>query len=722
MSLLINQTHGWIFLVLTVVAVAAVVWFYRRVPPAAARIRVPLVILRSVALALLFLALVEPVLALLRVVSERPVVAVLLDASRSMAIADGTADARRGDEAYTLLNEVVLPRVARDAELVAFSFSSELSELESDGSALSHPPSFEGDVTDLERALTGLADGLSGRNLGTVVVATDGANNRGVSPYAAALGLGVPVFVLGVGSPEAGTDIAIEDVVTNRISYAGERVPVEAIVSSSGFEGAETVVELSEDGVPLDSEQIRLSGSGEETRVRFTVTPSTPGVHRYTVSIPAAPGEISDANNTRVVATTALKGRIRVLLAASRPSWDFSFLRREFESDANVDVTAFVRKERAPSGSDEDAVPRTTAELFEYDLVVLVEPDWSDTEIPPDWLRAYVSERGGGLLTVGAPRSSPPDDAARLLPVVFGGEVSSSLTEVRVRLTGDGESAAVTRVDADRFANTDIWSGLPPVATAAAATWTARAEAAVLVEALYGGGGAAPVVASHRIGSGSVMSVLAGDIWRWKMAGPNETDAYDRLVSNAARWLTARGELARVTVESDMDVYAAGEEVRFAAQVYGADYRLERDAEVTVFVRTGESAAPVATVTLDSDGDFYRGTVQPPAPGAYVVSAVASVGGEETGTATGSFVVERFSLEDSEIRRRSALLRRVADESGGGYYTPETLDRLPSDVPLAWTERTTRREFELWNSPWLVLGFVGLMSAEWALRRKQGLP
>ena len=92
------------------------------------------------------------------------------------------------------------------------------------------------------------------------------------------------------------------------------------------------------------------------------------------------------------------------------------------------------------------------------------------------------------------------------------------------------------------------------------------------------------------------------------------------------------------------------------------------------------------------------------------------------GSATGEFIVERFSLEDSETRRRSSVLRGIAEETGGGYYTPETLGDLPDEVPLAWSERTVTHELELWNSPWLLLGFVGLMSAEWALRRKQGLP
>ncbi|MCK4408973.1 MAG: hypothetical protein KAW67_02740, partial [Candidatus Eisenbacteria sp.] len=163
-------------------------------------------------------------------------------------------------------------------------------------------------------------------------------------------------------------------------------------------------------------------------------------------------------------------------------------------------------------------------------------------------------------------------------------------------------------------------------------------------------------------------------------------------------------------------------DIGFSAQVYRSDYRLATDALVRVSVATGEAAAPVATIDLEFAGDYYRGSVGHLPPGPYVLRAIASLGGEDVGDATGEFIVERFSLEDSETRRRSALLRRIADESGGGYYSPETLSGLPEDVPMAWTERTTTSEFELWNSPWLLLGCVGILSAEWALRRKLGLP
>jgi hypothetical protein len=721
MSIFINQSHGWVFLALGAAGAVAVAFFYRRVPPSvSSRLRLLLAVLRTLALALLFVALVEPVLAVSRTLSERPVVAVLLDVSSSMSIPDGTAGETRGEEAVTLLNEVVLPRVARDTEVAVFGFASGVSEIDSDGGTFRSPGSFDGEVTDIGNALDLAGRELSGRNLGAVVVATDGANNRGPSPDGPGLGLGVPVFVLGVGSQEGVTDISIEDAVTNRISYTGERVPVAVTVKSTGFAGYETVVELAEDGVTLDTARMELSGAGGEERVTFGVTPTTPGVHRYTVSVPTAPGEMTGSNNSRSVVTTAVKGKLRCLLLASRPSWDYSFLRREFLADANVDLTSLVSvagSERSPEGGDVSSL----AELVEYDLVVLVDPDWSDPRPPADWLEAFVGDRGGGLLVLGTrawPAAGLPGD---ILPVASEG-ASAPGGDVEAVLTHEGESAPVTRVVADRLDNAEVWSALPPLRSAVAGQLTARAGSDVLVEGRRQSGELVPLVVTRKFGAGNVMAITGDGLWRWKMAGPDEHDVYGRFAGNAARLLTARGELDRVVVSTDRDVYASGEDVRVSAQVYGGDFRIAADASVVVSVSTREGAAPVRTLTLEPDGDFHTGALGALEPGSYVLRASASVKGETVGTAEAQLVVDRFSLEDAEIRRRSALLTRLARESGGGYYTPETVETMPGHVPLEWTTRTRRTEIEVWNSPWLLLLAAGLLSSEWALRRKQGLP
>jgi hypothetical protein len=130
----------------------------------------------------------------------------------------------------------------------------------------------------------------------------------------------------------------------------------------------------------------------------------------------------------------------------------------------------------------------------------------------------------------------------------------------------------------------------------------------------------------------------------------------------------------------------------------------------------------VGSIVLRPEGDSYRGEMPSLAPGRYVFAAQAVLAGEEVGTASGEFTVEAFSLEDSETRQRPSVLLRLAEGSGGGYFTPATIQEVPESVAFEWTKRVSSKEFELWNSPWLLSAFVGLLSLEWTLRRRKGLP
>lgn len=721
MTVFANQSHLWVFILIAAAGVAATVLFYRRTPESISRrYRLLLSVLRSAALLVLAVALMEPVLALTRTSSERPTVAALLDGSGSMAIEDGTGGAARGREAFELLNEVVLPRIARDTDLVAFEFSADLRALASERGVISETPLFDGEATDIAGALSRLRRTLAGANLGAVVLATDGAANRGGSPAAAAEALGVPVFTLGVGASSPAPDIAIREAVTNRISYTGERLPIEVRVSSVGFAEQETAVRLTEGGALIESRRLRLSGTGEEETVTFTVLPSSPGVHRYTVSVPEAPGEFTTTNNDRIVATTTLKGRLRALLHGGRPSWDFAFLRRILESDANIELTVSVA-----AGEGGGAPPPSRVELLSYDLIVLVEPDFADPLLPADWLDDFVRDRGGGLLVVGVPDrtwTAGEEGPASVLPVV-GDAAAGVAAETRVALTAEGETAPSVRIVEGRRDNADVWSKLPPVWTAARPWWRARPPAISLVSGRGAAPGeGAPLVVASREGRGNVMVVAARGIWRWAMAGPEAPKVLDRFVAGAARWLTARGDIDRVTASTDRDVYAAGEPVSVTVQVFSEDLRPLAGAEVEVDVSTARGAAPIRSMRLEQEGDRYAGTIDPLPSGSYVFEARASKDGEEISADFGEFIVERFSLEDAETRMRPAILRAVAEATGGRYVTPQTIDRLPAAVPLERRSRTLTLEFELWNSPWLLLCGAGLLAFEWALRRRRGLP
>jgi len=68
-----------------------------------------------------------------------------------------------------------------------------------------------------------------------------------------------------------------------------------------------------------------------------------------------------------------------------------------------------------------------------------------------------------------------------------------------------------------------------------------------------------------------------------------------------------------------------------------------------------------------------------------------------------------------------APLRRIADETGGRFYTTATVAGLPEDVSYAGRGVTSVEERELWNMPIILIMLVGLVCAEWGYRRAVGL-
>jgi hypothetical protein len=69
----------------------------------------------------------------------------------------------------------------------------------------------------------------------------------------------------------------------------------------------------------------------------------------------------------------------------------------------------------------------------------------------------------------------------------------------------------------------------------------------------------------------------------------------------------------------------------------------------------------------------------------------------------------------------AAPLRRIAEETGGRFYTPDTVSRLAENIRYAGRGVTALEERELWNMPIVLLGLMGLLSAEWGYRRLRGL-
>jgi hypothetical protein len=94
---------------------------------------------------------------------------------------------------------------------------------------------------------------------------------------------------------------------------------------------------------------------------------------------------------------------------------------------------------------------------------------------------------------------------------------------------------------------------------------------------------------------------------------------------------------------------------------------------------------------------------------------------KDLGTAALHVRVSAGDAEYFDAAMRAPLLQRIAEETGGRFFTAATASALPEAVSYTGRGVTVVEERELWDMPALLMALVGLVCAEWGFRRARGL-
>jgi hypothetical protein len=117
----------------------------------------------------------------------------------------------------------------------------------------------------------------------------------------------------------------------------------------------------------------------------------------------------------------------------------------------------------------------------------------------------------------------------------------------------------------------------------------------------------------------------------------------------------------------------------------------------------------------------YRGTLVAEAEGMYSARVEATRGSTTLGRGALHVRAAPGDAEYFDPTMHAARLQRIAQETGGRFYTAESLARLPEDLRYTGRGVTTVEERELWHLPIVLVALLGIMGAEWGYRRRAGL-
>jgi len=714
------KTNGNQLLLLFAIVAAAALSFYvyrNTIPPVSGLWRALLASLRGLAIILVVLLLFEPILSITREKLEKPVVAVLIDDSASMNLKDEKGG--RAQAVREVLANNLFQSPPGDLDVRFFPFSHEI-----EGEALAPPDSltFDGDGTNIRSALEALSERLSEQNFVSVVLVSDGGNNLGDSPIRLAKTYGVPIHTVAIGDPTQQTDLLVSNYVTNEIAYSEAEVPVEVYVKGTGFKDRKIPVSLKQNGRTLDTQFVTLTGNSLEQKVQLTFKPEKAGLFKYDIEVPEMAGELTSLNNRKSFYTKVLKNKLRVLLVAGAPGPDLLFLKRALIRTENFQVTTFIEKYRG-----EFYGPSPVVDTQDYDCAVFIDyPRSASKQRDLDHFKQMFATGKPALFMPG--KQTDLDKLMQWQEFLPLAQKPRRVAErsVYLKIPPQGLYHPLLRLSDDYLENEARWQELPPVFTNLVLSTLAHSAKTIIVTDPQRSGlarrGQSPFMTVLDSGSRKSIFLAGYGLWRWDLlmwgVGKNN-ETYLRFIRNALRWLTTREESKLVRVVSNKEIYRSGEEVEFSAQVYFEDYRPVDGAEVVVQLQSGETQHEL---TLNGIGDGrYEGTLQILEGGDYEFSGTAHQQGRVIGRDTGKFSVEPFSLEYQNTAMNRDLLQRVAQESGGQYYTADKVDSVRANMSFPRKYVTLTSEWELWNRLPVLALCILILAGEWLLRKRKGM-
>ncbi|MDQ7797815.1 MAG: VWA domain-containing protein [Candidatus Edwardsbacteria bacterium] len=621
-------------------------------------------------------------------------IALVADASRSMAQRDGRPTGRF-DRAMELLGKIPS---RQDVKKYIYDQNG-LRE------ALPGRPVEYSDNTDLIKMIKA-AVSLKPK---AVVLLSDGNHNAPGDPASGTAGGDLPIYTVGIGPEADDQHPSISRINAPEDISPGQKAVIELQLENVSDRGKMVL----SDNRGRTLQQAEYS-SGKKTITLETVPPVM-GLNRYTVNMLSG-GDTVDRKNMVI---NVKKDRINVLYLSGDPGWDLRFMQQTAADAKNIEFNPYLWKDDRWSGigSQEGERQDPGDKIKTADVIVLqgVRESLLDRGLEGE-IAARVRDEGCGLLIIGldwlwAFRSRQLYAIAPLMP-----SSHSETAEGTVSLTEYFPASGLfDRSLAEQVAKRMV--KYPPLNIRGKVKQLAAD--AVLLASLENKKENLPFWAWRYFGRGRVMQIAASSLWPWKLTARGmlgDSLVYPALITGSFRWLAGM-EDQNITLYTDRSFYYPDEKVIFQGTMPAENSRAQ-GLEWSVEIKGRNGLRQRSKLSQWGPGLYIFDAGALP-PGEYRYESILSSEDKKLNDLSGRFWVEPFPYQERERFQNRGLLREISRVTRGRYWD---IDSVAGNDDWLDQVEPQPAEAERPLVPWLFpLVMALLLAGEWYWRRRSGL-
>ncbi|MCB0640127.1 MAG: hypothetical protein KDC44_00745, partial [Phaeodactylibacter sp.] len=512
---------------------------------------------RFLTVSLLCILLLTPLLKTIESQIQKPVIVVAQDASESIAAAYDSTQL----DSYARALEALTERLSENFEVETFSF----------GDSIQHELNFSFDdkVSNISQLFSAVYDLYSNRNLGAIVLATDGIYNEGSNPLYQSNQLTAPLYAIAMGDTTPKKDVILKRVFHNNIAYLGDKFSAQIDLAAQNFAGQNLVLRVGkvEGGTVRNLQQmpVQVEGKNFFTTKELILEAQQVGVQRYRVQISSLPGEVSTINNVQDFFIDVLDARQKILILAHSPHPDLSALKSAISRNKNYEVSI-------------DYADNPRLNPTDFDLVILHQlPDNSPQSV--NLISQLNSKRVPRLFIVGSQTNLQRLNAAQTLIAIQGD--GRNTNDVQAQFNSDFSLFTMDQETRQQL------STYPPL-LAPFGDFNALGSGQVLLTQKIGNVSTGyPLLILGEV-EGIKEGVLAAEgIWKWRLFDYLQTNTHDNvddLSRKIVQYLSLKEDKRRFRVSLGKNIFNENESLLFNAELYNESFELINEPDVTLVI------------------------------------------------------------------------------------------------------------------------------------------
>ncbi len=691
MDIVFSYSPAWLLLIISLAALISY-WFYRKDKAFGEQsVWIPrlLGVFRFISLSLIAFFLLEPLIRTETTEIQKPIIAIAVDNSES--ILNSSDSTYYKNDFIKSVNDLA-NELSESFEVDLLSFDESVKK----GLDLN----YDGKVSDLSNLLNELETRYYNRNLGAVIVASDGNYNKGINPSYAPIALSAPFYTVLLGDTGKVNDLAIDEIISNSISFLGDDFPLEINMNAEGMNNSDYSLEIYNNGRSVFEFKGKVDSENWFKSISTVLPAEKTGIQKYTVRLKSTADERIQQNNEGVFYINVLDERLKIAILTSAPHPDVAVWRNALKTNKNYEVEVLD-------------VDKFNNNINDYSLFILYQLPANSSHIT--LLNKIKDAKIPYLIQIGL--ATQLDHLGQVFTENYTIEGNSSTEEnIKVKIN---DAFSLFTID-KRIVNDQ--ATFPPLRAPLVELKGNEVYQHLMTKQLGKLDTGIPVWLLSE-SSDTKNGIIVGEgIWRWSMTSFSlygSHDPFNEFLQQTTKYLVRKGRNKRFDINIDKE-YFEGNRIKLNARLLDPSMEAAIGGDISFNLKN--SSNEVFEYAFGESGMKYSLDLGALEAGDYTYDAKAIIA-SETFRLNGSFTVKKMMLEQKDSHANASLMYQWANKTGGSLYYPDQLNEIKDKISqsnLSSISYKTESFSDMIRLNWLFFIIVLFLSVEWFLRRFYG--